>query len=220
MFIMFKDYSLLSVSQMCRKGYEVLFSSTSCVITKEKTCKKIAEGVRTCGNVYYIKDKREIKCFLVPTETGVEIVPAIIEKTSDPQENKEKKTNEEEEEEEGSKKVYVECVQKHHSKNQIIGDKTKGVQTRREIVEAREQANYYFLSITELNTYEEASKDESWVKVMEEELNQIQKNKTWELVPRLVDKNVIGTKWVFRNKINEQGQVTRNKLRLVCKGYS
>jgi hypothetical protein len=34
------------------------------------------------------------------------------------------------------------------------------------------------------------------------------------------NKNVIGTKWVFRNKLNEDGQVTRNKARLVCKGYA
>ena len=34
------------------------------------------------------------------------------------------------------------------------------------------------------------------------------------------DKNVIGTKWVFRNKLDENGQVTRNKARLVCKGYA
>ena len=46
------------------------------------------------------------------------------------------------------------------------------------------------------------------------------KNKTWELVPRLVDKNVIETKWLFRNKMNKQGEVVRKKARLVCKGYS
>jgi hypothetical protein len=40
------------------------------------------------------------------------------------------------------------------------------------------------------------------------------------LVPRPKNKNVIGTKWVFRNKLNEDGQVTRNKARLVCKGYA
>ena len=34
------------------------------------------------------------------------------------------------------------------------------------------------------------------------------------------DKNVISTKWVFRNKLNEDGKVSRNKARLVCKGYS
>ena len=55
---------------------------------------------------------------------------------------------------------------------------------------------------------------------MNEELDQIEKNDTWELVPRPKNKNVIGTKWVFRNKLNEDGQVTRNKARLVCKGYA
>jgi hypothetical protein len=55
---------------------------------------------------------------------------------------------------------------------------------------------------------------------MDEELDQIEKNDTWELVPRPKNKNVIGTKWVFRNKLNEYGQITRNKARLVCKGYA
>jgi hypothetical protein len=32
--------------------------------------------------------------------------------------------------------------------------------------------------------------------------------------------NVVGTKWVFRNKQDENGVVTRNKARLVAKGYS
>jgi hypothetical protein len=33
-------------------------------------------------------------------------------------------------------------------------------------------------------------------------------------------KNVIGSKWIFKNKLNEQGQVIRNKARLFCKGYA
>ena len=53
---------------------------------------------------------------------------------------------------------------------------------------------------------------------MKEELDQIVKNETWEQVPRPENKNVIGTKWVFRNKMNEQGKVVTNKERLVCKG--
>jgi hypothetical protein len=40
---------------------------------------------------------------------------------------------------------------------------------------------------------------------MDEELDQIEKNGTWELVPRPKNKNVINTKWVFRNKLNEDG---------------
>ena len=55
---------------------------------------------------------------------------------------------------------------------------------------------------------------------MSEELDQIEKNNTWELIPRPTGKNVIGTKWIFKNKMNEQGQVFINKSILVCKGYS
>eukprot|EP00253_Pinus_taeda_P027964 PITA_27964 len=55
---------------------------------------------------------------------------------------------------------------------------------------------------------------------MDEELEQIEKNNTWELVPRPKYKNVIGTKWVFKNKLNENGEVIRNKARLVCKWYA
>jgi len=54
---------------------------------------------------------------------------------------------------------------------------------------------------------------------MNEELDQIEKNDTWELVPRRKDKNVIDKKWVYRNKLNEDEHVTRIKYRLVCKGY-
>jgi len=55
---------------------------------------------------------------------------------------------------------------------------------------------------------------------MDGELEQIEKNDTWELVPRPHDKNIIGTKWIFKNKLNENGEVIRNKVRLVCKGYA
>jgi hypothetical protein len=75
-------------------------------------------------------------------------------------------------------------------------------------------------SMIEPNSFEEAIKDEFWNKSMDEELDQIEKNDTLELVPRPKNKNVIGTKWVFRNKLNEDGHVTRNKARLVCKGYA
>lgn len=52
---------------------------------------------------------------------------------------------------------------------------------------------------------------------MKEELDRIEKNQTWELVNRPEDKNVIGTRWVFRKKLDKDGKVVRNKARLVCK---
>ena len=62
--------------------------------------------------------------------------------------------------------------------------------------------------------------DSYWQNAMQEEINQIEKNKTWELVPRPTDKNVIGGKGIFRNKLNEDGKVIRNKAKFVCKGYA
>ena len=66
----------------------------------------------------------------------------------------------------------------------------------------------------------DALEDESWCKAMEEESEEIEKKKTWSLVLRPAEKNVIGTKWVFRNKLDEDGVITRNKVKLVCKGYA
>lgn len=54
---------------------------------------------------------------------------------------------------------------------------------------------------------------------MNEEIDQIKKRKTWILVPRNIDKNVIGKKWIFRNKLNQSEEVARNKARLFCEGY-
>jgi hypothetical protein len=55
---------------------------------------------------------------------------------------------------------------------------------------------------------------------MNDELDRIEKNNTWDMVYRPEGKNIIGSKWIFKNKLNEKGQVVRNKERLVCKGYA
>jgi hypothetical protein len=54
---------------------------------------------------------------------------------------------------------------------------------------------------------------------MQEELKNCKRNEVWSLVP-CPKKNVVGTKWVFRNKQDEYGMVTTNKARLVAKGYT
>jgi hypothetical protein len=66
---------------------------------------------------------------------------------------------------------------------------------------------------------EQALGDPDWIIAMEEELNNFKRNEVRELVPR-PKQNVIVTKWVFRNKQDEFGVVTKNMARLVGKGYS
>ncbi|CAM8894044.1 unnamed protein product [Rhodiola kirilowii] len=55
---------------------------------------------------------------------------------------------------------------------------------------------------------------------MQEELGEFQQNDVWDLVPRPDSVNVIGTKWIFKNKSDEHGNITRNKARLVAQGYT
>ncbi|GJT41020.1 retrovirus-related pol polyprotein from transposon TNT 1-94 [Tanacetum coccineum] len=62
--------------------------------------------------------------------------------------------------------------------------------------------------------------DESWIVAMQEELNQFIANNIWELVPQPRNMTIIRTKWVFRNKLDENGVVSRNKASLVGQGYN
>ena len=55
---------------------------------------------------------------------------------------------------------------------------------------------------------------------MHEELNNFTHNKVWTLEERPQGARVIGTKWVFRKKQDDQGVIVRNKARLVAKGFS
>ncbi|KAI3758417.1 hypothetical protein L6452_05978 [Arctium lappa] len=76
-----------------------------------------------------------------------------------------------------------------------------------------------FHSTIEPTRVSEALADSDWVSAMQEELNQFEALKVWRLVPKPEGKTVIGTKWVFKNKKDEDGIVIRNKARLVAKGY-
>ena len=77
-----------------------------------------------------------------------------------------------------------------------------------------------FLSNIEPKNPKEAATDDYWIIAMQEELNQFERNDVWELVPRPTDQSVIGTKWVYKNKADEQGNITKNKARLVAQGYN
>ena len=68
--------------------------------------------------------------------------------------------------------------------------------------------------------FEEAAKNSEWREAMEEEIQMIEKNKTWSLVQRPVDKNVVSVKWIYRLKTDANGNVVRHKARLVARGFA
>nr|GEZ06723.1 retrovirus-related Pol polyprotein from transposon TNT 1-94 [Tanacetum cinerariifolium] len=106
---------------------------------------------------------------------------------------------------------------KNHLLDQVIGNLNQ--RTLRS--QAQNHSNFFcFISTIEPKNVNEALKNESWVIAMQEELNQFVANDVWELVPLPICQSVIGTQWVFRNKLDENGIVSRNKARLVAQGYN
>nr|GEW56477.1 retrovirus-related Pol polyprotein from transposon TNT 1-94 [Tanacetum cinerariifolium] len=70
--------------------------------------------------------------------------------------------------------------------------------------QAQNQSNFFcFISTIKPKNVNEALRDESWIVVVQEELNQFIANDVWELVPQPRIMTIIGTKWVFRNKLDE-----------------
>ena len=107
---------------------------------------------------------------------------------------------------------------KIHPFELIIGDAGDGVKTR----SATQNECLYnnFFPQEEPKKVEEALQDADWVLAIQEELNQFERNKVWKLAPKPKNRTIIGTKWVYRNKMDEADIVTRNKARLVAKCYS
>jgi len=60
-----------------------------------------------------------------------------------------------------------------------------------------------FVSQIEPRNIDEALYDEHWLLAMHDELNQFKRNEVWDLVPKPASHKSIGTKWVFRYKLDE-----------------
>ncbi|KAK1630064.1 hypothetical protein QYE76_004379 [Lolium multiflorum] len=106
-----------------------------------------------------------------------------------------------------------------HTHDKVLGDVRAKVSTRRQL--ANFSHHHAYISLVEPKKVFEALEDSDWLEAMHEELNNFKRNKVWTLVKKPKEcRNVIGTKWIFKNKQDEFGNVVRNKARLVAQGFS
>nr|GEZ89893.1 retrovirus-related Pol polyprotein from transposon TNT 1-94 [Tanacetum cinerariifolium]GFA10359.1 retrovirus-related Pol polyprotein from transposon TNT 1-94 [Tanacetum cinerariifolium] len=87
---------------------------------------------------------------------------------------------------------------KDHLLEQVIGNSSQSVRTRRQLESDGEMCMF----------------------ALTEETYQFDRLDVWELVDRPLCKNVINMKWLWKNKRDEENTVIRNKSRLVAKGYA
>ncbi|GJT85100.1 retrovirus-related pol polyprotein from transposon TNT 1-94 [Tanacetum coccineum] len=109
---------------------------------------------------------------------------------------------------------------KDHPLETIIGELDRPVSTR---LQLHEQAMfcYYdaFLTAVEPKTYKDALTQFCWIEAMQEDLNEFERLRVWELVPRPDKVMVITLKWIYKVKLDELGGILKNKARLVARGY-
>ena len=106
-----------------------------------------------------------------------------------------------------------------HTHDKVLGDVRAKVSTRRQL--ANFSNHHAYISLVEPKKVFEALEDSDWLEAMHEELNNFKRNKVWTLVEKPKEcRNVIGTKWIFKNKQDEFGNIVRNKARLVAQGFS
>ena len=101
--------------------------------------------------------------------------------------------------------------------------KTRSLQEIYEVTEGNDDdgliSDFALLSIVDPICFEEAIKYESWQKAMDEEIEAIEKNQTWQLVNLLEGKDATARKWIYKTKFHADGNVVRHKKRLVAKEF-
>jgi hypothetical protein len=106
-------------------------------------------------------------------------------------------------------------VQVDHPPSIIICDINER-KTRSRSRNASHFAHSAFVATFELKDIGHALSDTNWVNAMHEKLENFERNQVWELEEPPPNCKPIGTKWVWKNKEGENGEVLRNKSRLVA----
>ncbi|GJV72133.1 hypothetical protein Tco_1492128 [Tanacetum coccineum] len=114
--------------------------------------------------------------------------------------------------------------EKHILLVNILGGPQAGVTTRSKVRDSKAASSHeclYVNFIYEIGPKKvtKALEEEGWVIAMQEELNQLENNKVWTLIPAPYGKTIIGIKWIFINKMMNMGWLSGIKQAHVCQRY-
>jgi hypothetical protein len=140
---------------------------------------------------------------LHPSTSSPELVPAFTLEAEAPQATTSSTAAMEASRVEGeivSKPETPSHIQKAHSPQQIIGNLNERVTRSSRLAHLSCFSNTLFVALFEPRDIGHTLSDSSWVNVMHEELENFERNEVWTLVDPPRDVNVIGIKWVFKNK--------------------
>ena len=74
--------------------------------------------------------------------------------------------------------------------------------------------------VIEPSSFQEVVQKTTWDDAMVEEYDSIFKNTAWEIVPRPVEKSVVGLRWIYKVKQAFDGSVEKYKAIFVARGFS
>nr|GEV93848.1 retrovirus-related Pol polyprotein from transposon TNT 1-94 [Tanacetum cinerariifolium] len=110
---------------------------------------------------------------------------------------------------------------KDHPLEQVRGNPSRPVQTRRQLATDLEICMYALtMSTAKPKNIKEAMADSEWIEAIQEELHQFDRLQVWELVNKPFGTLIIRLKLLWKNKKDEDQTVIHNKARLVAKGYA
>lgn len=108
-----------------------------------------------------------------------------------------------------------------HSIDNIIGNPSRPVSTRKQLATDALWCFFnYVLSKVEPKDFKASIAKECWFNAMQEEIHEFDRLEVWELVPPPDCAMIIALKWIFKVKLDDHGDVLKNKAWLVAKGYS
>ncbi|KAI3499752.1 hypothetical protein L1887_35561 [Cichorium endivia] len=116
---------------------------------------------------------------------------------------------------------------RNHPPFLVIGDVRDKVLTRAQLQQRQLDLNKtselcmfnVFISKVEPKNVKDAFDHPDWIEALQMELEEFERNKVWRLIPKPANASIVGLKWVYRNKLDTEGNVVWNKASLVVKGY-